>query len=219
MLVAKRSKTITCERDGKGWLVRFGDLECVVEDSVGMSYLAVLLSNPEYEISALELAAGPDTAPLDDGRRSEQPFLDEAAVRAYRARLSTLRVEIDEYEAKHDPVRAERARVEYDWLVSELVAASGLAGRPRRFADNEERARVSVGKAIRRAIARIEAAEPEIGEELRATVYTGMKCRYLPHRPPRLGNRRDSAARDIKPDQPLAAKASVGASRAARIAG
>jgi hypothetical protein len=212
MLVAKRAIAITCERDGKGWLVRFGDLECVVEDSVGMSYLSVLLRNPEYEISALELAAGPDTTPPDDGRRSEQPFLDEAAVRAYRARLSTLRSQIDEFTAMHDHVRAERARVEYDWLVSELVSASGLAGRPRRFADNGERARVSVGKAIRRAIGRIEAAEPGIGEHLRATVYTGMRCRYMPRRPAR-------PDRDIKPDQPLAARASVGASRAARIAG
>jgi hypothetical protein len=194
MLVAKRAIAITCERDGKGWLVRFGDLECVVEDSVGMAYLAVLLSNPEYEISALELAAGPDPASVDDGRRSEQPFLDEAAVRAYRARLATLRAEMDEYEAMNDSVRMERARVEYDWLVSELVAASGLGGRQRRFADNEERARVSVGKAIRRAIGRIEAAEAQIGEQLRATVYTGMKCRYMPHRPARLD-------RDIKPER------------------
>ncbi|HZM81976.1 MAG TPA: hypothetical protein VFC19_40165 [Candidatus Limnocylindrales bacterium] len=203
MLVANRAREITCERDGKGWLVRFGDLECAVEGSVGMSYLAVLLGNPGYEISALELAAGPEAAAIDDGRRSEQPFLDAAAVRAYRARLSTLRAEIDEYEAMHDPVRVERARVEYDWLVSELVSAAGLGGRPRRFADNEERARVSVGKAIRRAINRIAAVEPAIGEELRTTVHTGMRCRYQPHRS----------------GQPLAAKASVGARRAARIAG
>jgi hypothetical protein len=182
MLVGKTTTAITCERDGKSWRVRFGDLECVVEDSVGMSYLSILLDNPEYEISALELAAGPDAAVIGDRRRSEQPFLDEAAVRAYRARLSSLRAEIDEYEAMHDPVRVARARVEYDWLVSELVSAAGLGGRPRRFADNEERARVSVGKAIRRAISRIAAAEERIGEELRATVYTGMRCRYEPHK-------------------------------------
>ena len=276
MLVETTAIAITCERYGKGWLVRCGDLQCVVEDSVGMSYLSVLLDNPGYEISALELAAGPDAASVNDGRRSEQPFLDEAAVRAYRARLASLRAEIDEYEAMHDPVRVERARVEYDWLVSELVSAAGLGGRPRRFADNEERARVSVGKAIRRAINRIAAAEPGLGEQLRTTVHTGMRCRYQPHRQTRpigtairaeASSRQAAAARqdrDIKPDarpgqvgaasqtgasgpgqvraasqngsirpdlrpdtrargagagQPLAARASVGASRAARIAG
>jgi len=194
---------IKCERDGKGWLVRAGDVECTIEDSVGMAYLAVLLDNPGYEISALELASGQDATSVDDGRRSEQPFLDEAAVRSYRARLTALRAEMDEYQKMHDMVRAERARVEYDWLISELVSATGLGGRARRFADNEERARVSVGKAIRRAIGRIAAVEPGIGEQLRTTIYTGMRCRYQPRRN----------------TQPLAARASVGARRAARIAG
>lgn len=209
MLATKMARAITCERHGKGWLVCLGDLECVIEDSVGMSYLAVLLGNPGYEIPALDLAAGPDSAHLDDGRRSEQPFLDEAAVRAYRDRLAALRLEIEEYEANNDPVRAERARVEHDWLVSELVSASGLAGRQRRFTDNEERARVSVGKAIRRAIGRIAAAQPEIGETLRMTVHTGMRCIYHPYR---------AVARRAGQAQ-AAARASVGASRAARIAG
>jgi hypothetical protein len=44
----------------------------------------------------------------------------------------------------------------------------------------EERARISVGKAIRRALDRITAADPALGHELRMTVHTGLRCCYDP---------------------------------------
>jgi hypothetical protein len=179
----ERKEPITCQRDGKRWQVRFGGETWYIEDSLGMAYIAVLLANPGYEVSALELAAGPgmpNAAVVVGTAASAQPFLDEAAIRAYRARLSALQSEIDEYEAMNDPFRRERAQSEYDWLVSELVAALGLGGRARQFANNEERARVSVGKAIRRAITKVAGVAPEVGAELRATVQTGMRCSYQP---------------------------------------
>ncbi|MEV4218044.1 hypothetical protein [Nonomuraea sp. NPDC049725] len=43
-----------------------------------------------------------------------------------------------------------------------------------------ERARIAVGKAVRRALARIAEADPVIGVELRAAVRTGARCAYLP---------------------------------------
>jgi hypothetical protein len=58
--------------------------------------------------------------------------------------------------------------------------ATGLGGRPRTFSGGEERVRTAVGKAIRRATERIAIADPVIGEELRATVRTGVRCSYNP---------------------------------------
>jgi hypothetical protein len=62
------------------------------------------------------------------------------------------------------------------------VTAGPLGGGDpaRRFTGSEERARIAVGKAIRRAIRRVAAADPVIGEELRATVQTGLRCCYRP---------------------------------------
>jgi hypothetical protein len=37
-----------------------------------------------------------------------------------------------------------------------------------------------VGKAIRRALSRIAGVDPVIGEELRASVQTGLRCCYRP---------------------------------------
>ena len=64
---------------------------------------------------------------------------------------------------------------------ADLVAGlAGLGGRTRTFPDQPERARVAVGKAIRRALARITAADAVIGEHLRQTVHTGVRCSYWP---------------------------------------
>jgi hypothetical protein len=79
-----------------------------------------------------------------------------------------------------DRAAAERLIVERDWLIAELAAAAGMGRRSRIFTGGEERARVAVGKAIRRAVARISEADPELGAHLRATVQTGMRCTYTP---------------------------------------
>ncbi|MFI6133299.1 hypothetical protein [Micromonospora sp. NPDC051141] len=175
---------LSCERRGLRWHLHLGDRAAVLDASKGMTYLASLIANPGFEISAVELAAGPGTAAdslngsLTTG--SSQPVLDEAAKRAYKARLSQLDDAIAEYEAHNDLVRAERARAERGWLIEELAAVTGLGGRTRSFADAAERARISVGKAIRRAVMQATAVDPVIGDHLRSYVRTGMRCCYMP---------------------------------------
>jgi hypothetical protein len=168
---------LTCRRRGLYWELRLGSGTVLPQDCRGMAYLAELIANPGYEIPAADLAAGPVLAPRAG---AAQPVLDQAAREAYRRRLLELDAAIDEGDARNDRARAERARDERAWLIEELAAATGLAGRPRRFADEAERARISVGKAIRRAIARIAAMDETIGGHLHHTVRTGLRCTYLP---------------------------------------
>ena len=66
----------------------------------------------------------------------------------------------------------------HDFLIPRVAA--GLPARTRSFPDEGERARVAVGKAIRRALARIAEADAVIGEHLRETVHTGVRCSYWP---------------------------------------
>jgi len=169
---------VFCRREGRSWQVSMGDHAATVAHSVGLAHLAVLLANPGHEIPAIDLVAGgPGTETPDD---SAQPVLDERARRQYRDRMTELDTDIDEAEAANDLERAARLRGERDWLISELTAATGLAGRTRHFTDAKERARVAVSKAVRRAVDRIERAEPAIGAELKATVQTGLRCSYRP---------------------------------------
>jgi hypothetical protein len=179
-----RPRLVVCRRHGRQWWIELGGRGALVEHSRGMSHLATLLANPGYEIPAVELAAGPgplNPVAAEGAASSIQPVLDDVARCEYRQRLSELQAEIDEYESSNDIDRATKVRAERAWLVAELAAATGLSGRVRQFANSEERARIAVGKAIRRALGRITAADPAIGDELRATIATGLRCCYRPH--------------------------------------
>lgn len=165
-------------RHGRHWQVELGGRMALVDHSVGMGHLATLVGNPGREIPAADLAAGA-CRPAGQGD-SAQPMLDDLARDTYRQRLAELQEEIDELESMHDLERAAAVRLEREWLISELAAATGIGGRARPFADGDERARIAVGKAIRRALARIEAVDAVIGEELRACVQTGVRCSYRP---------------------------------------
>lgn len=175
-----RAPMIVCRRRGRQWRIELGGRVALVEQSVGMRHLATLIANPDSEIRACDLAAGPGGGPDDGDGASAQPLLDDLARRTYRQRLATLQDEIEELEAMNDAERAAALRAEREWLVDELAAATGMGGRTRRFTGHEERARIAVGKAIRRAVNRIAAADPVIGDELRATVQTGLRCSYRP---------------------------------------
>jgi hypothetical protein len=172
---------VVCRRRGRHWRVELGSRSVLVEHSVGMRHLASLLLNPGYEILATDLAAGAgllDAAgAAEAAEASPQPVLDELARQKYEQRLEQLRAEIEERGPAGD---ADALRVERDWLIAELAASAGLGGRSREFAGNPERARIAVGKAIRRALTRIAAADSVIGTELRATIQTGMRCCYRP---------------------------------------
>ncbi|MEV4356118.1 hypothetical protein [Nonomuraea sp. NPDC049625] len=165
-------------RHGRHWQVELGGRLALVDHSVGMGHLATLVANPGREILAADLAAGSWTREPEGG--SAQPVLDDQARDMYRQRLGQLEAEIDELESMNDLERAAGLRLEREWLVAELTAATGIGGRARPFTGSEERARIAVGKAIRRALARISAVDQAIGEELRATVQTGLRCCYQP---------------------------------------
>jgi len=173
---------IRCAREGWAWRISLGERSILVKHSVGMFHLAVLIANPLQEIRAADLAAGLATLGPTVGRavNSVQPVLDHEAVQAYRRRLEQLPREIEEHEERGALQQAARARKEREWLEEQLSGAMSIGGRPRAFTDESERARIAVGKAIRRALDRITAVDPEIGGYLRRTVRTGVRCSYWP---------------------------------------
>jgi hypothetical protein len=165
------------QRVGRKWRLTLRGRGVLVEDSIGMVHLAVLIANPRQEIQAADLVAGLAGLSGTSGEAgAAQRVLDPEAIAEYRSRLKRLDTEIDELE----PDRTRQARAERDWLVAQLSSAAGLGGRTRAFPDQPERARVAVGKAIRRALARITEADGVIGEHLRQTVHTGVRCSYWP---------------------------------------
>ena len=144
-----------CRRVGRKWRLTLRNHSVLVDDSVGLAHLAVLVSNPRQEIRAVDLVAGLaglSSAVGDPG--TAHPVLDRAAIGEYKSRLNRLDAEIDQLESA-DSARAASTRDERDWLTAQLASAAGFGWRTRSFPDQPERARVAVGKAIRRALARI----------------------------------------------------------------
>ena len=167
-----------CARAGRQWRITAGNRTALVADSIGMLHLAVLIANPRREIRAADLVAGlASLAGAPGDAAVPHHVLDREAISEYTNRLKQLGAEI---ESAGDEDQAARARAERDWITAQLAGAAGFAGRVRSFPDQGERARVAVGKAIRRALAHIAEADPVVGEHLRQTVHTGMRCSYWP---------------------------------------
>ena len=171
-----------CSRVGRKWRLTLRNHSVLVDDSVGLAHLAVLVNNPRQEIRAADLVAGlAGLSTAADELGTAHPVLDRDAIAEYKNRLNRLEAEIAELASTDpDPVRAASAREERDWLTAQLASATGFGGHPRSFPDQPERARVAVGKAIRRALARVTEADPVIGEHLGQTVRTGVRCSYWP---------------------------------------
>jgi hypothetical protein len=165
---------LTCRRAGRLWRVEAAGRATSVPHSVGMGYLAQLVDHAGREIAAIELASGHQMS----DRSSRQVLIDDDSRDRYRRAIEDLDDEIADAERGADTERATRARMQLDLLLDELARATGLGGRDRCFADEAERARVSVHKAIRRAIDRIGDADPAIGRLLGRRVRTGVRCVY-----------------------------------------
>ena len=138
---------------GGHWEVAHGDELAIVSDSVGMGYLATLLRHPHEDVRAALLAGAVE-------EQGPQPVLDDRAREAYRRQVAELQREIDEADAFADIERAAARRAEFDALLEELTQVVRPGGRSRAFTDADERARTSVQKALRRAIAAIGVGAP-----------------------------------------------------------
>jgi tetratricopeptide (TPR) repeat protein len=181
-------------REGDYWTVAFDEHTVRVRDLKGMRYLARLLAEPGREFHVLDLvsterghtAAGgrpPEAGLSYPGFGDAGPLLDAPAKEAYRRRLAEIEDDIGEALATGDDERAAQANVERDLLIGELSRAVGLGGRDRRAADASERARASVTRAVRQAIARIRQHHPALGTHLDRAISTGTYCAYLPDSP------------------------------------
>jgi tetratricopeptide (TPR) repeat protein len=189
--VARSPEIGTFRREGDYWTIEFEGDAFRVRDAKGLHHVARLLALPGREIHALDLASSDgqgrasgrptsaDGLAIDD-MGDAGPALDSEAKAAYQARLADLREDLAEAEAWNDPERIARNQAEISALTSELASAVGLGGRDRRTASSAERARVSVTRAIRSAMARIAEHSPTLGAHLEATIRTGTYCSYTP---------------------------------------
>ena len=154
--------------------VAFAGREAVLPDLTGLRHVARLLAEPGREFHVLDLLG----AGLRDA--GALPHLDAEAREAYRRRLQEVQDDLAEAEANHDTARAELAQRDRDYLISELTRAVGLGGRDRGSGTPQERARTTITRSIRYALARLRDIHPELASHLDRTINTGTYCSYTP---------------------------------------
>ena len=162
-------------RLGATWEVTWRGVTVHVPDSKGVRDLALLLARPRTPVSVLDLSGPGRVHGADLG-----PVLDEQARTAYRERLRELSDDLAEAEDRNDLARAEKLRVEQDFLTQELAGALGLGGRARSAGDPVERSRKAVSMRIGAAVKVIDGVHPALGRHLRASIHTGRQCVYEP---------------------------------------
>jgi hypothetical protein len=187
---ARAGRADVFRREGEYWGVVYDRDAFRMKDSKGLRYLARLLAEPGRDLHVLDLVSAERGAEpfvrVDDPELVKGGFgdageiLDPRAKAEYRRRLDELEAELEEAKAFADPERAVRIEAEREFLLRELSAAIGLGGRPRRAASSAERARVSVTRAIRAALARIREHSPGLAEHFDRTIHTGSFCSYTP---------------------------------------
>ena len=177
--------------EGDHWRITFEGDTVRLRDLKGLRHLSRLLARPRCDIHVLDLVAmerhehaegRPPDADLavsaDLGSAGE--LLDRSARAAYRRRVSEIDEDIEEARALGDLDREAQADAERTFLVRELARATGLGGRARYAGVAADRARVTVTRAIRRAMSRIRQHSPALGDHLEHSIRTGSSCRYDP---------------------------------------
>lgn len=190
-------------RDGATWMVTFEGITQSLLDSKGMRYIAFLLEHQGEEFHVLELAQQVDGAPPPDTRylrmTAEQleaegiPVADRTSQREitgdkYRTeteqKVRELQAMRDLAEARGDEDAASAAQDEIDGYLSALAAGIGRGRRHREFADEGERARQRVQKAVYGSLRSIKKHLPKLHAHLKASMLPlGYTVRYRPASP------------------------------------
>lgn len=177
---------------GDFWSVSLDGEGHHLKDSIGLRYLRQLLASPGSEMHVLDLVGSAqgdgDTSSAKSRFAARNlghagPALDSEAKAQYRRRIAELQEELEEAESWSDSGRASRAREDLEALAEQLARSTGLGGRDRLAASASERARISVTKAVKGSIRRIEREDPALGRHLRSAVRTGVFCSYSPEDP------------------------------------
>ncbi|HEY1831078.1 MAG TPA: hypothetical protein VGG38_12635 [Acidimicrobiales bacterium] len=172
-LTARSSRDASLQSCQGGWRVAVDARATLLPARVGFSYLAELIDRPGQDLDVISLSSGG----VLQGCAPDE-IADEQALSSYRRRVR----ELDAILGRDglDPSVAASYRRELTDLMAVLRSSVGLGGRTRVFIDDNERARTAVRKALIRALAAIESVEPGLGHHLRASVVTGITCRYTP---------------------------------------
>ncbi len=156
---------------GEFWQATFAGETQHFKDSVGMKYIARLLSEPHKDIPAVtlhSLQSGIDPLVMTG---SSGELLDEQARQEDGQRFRDLQEEFRKARENDDLAQIESLELEMDQLTNAVTEATGLGGRSRQKTDIEK-IRKSVREAISRDMRRIGKKHEALGNHLTTFIDT-----------------------------------------------
>lgn len=164
---------------GSHWFIQYqGCREFSVPNSLGMRYIVSLLYRPRMAVAAFHLKLLDDCINSDSSYSSSSPLCDQEALADYRQRLLEISEEIRLAELNHDLAQLSQLKEEHRVILAETIRVVGWSGQIRESGEND-RARMSVQRAIKRARDNIRKASPQLGRHL-DQIKTGLQIVYEP---------------------------------------
>ena len=171
--VSRGAPSVQLTSEGDTWKLEGLGETVRLDDRKGVHYLERLLREPNRELHVLDLLSIDEVS--DAGA-----ILDPKAKSDYRARIETLKDDLDEARRFGDRGRIEKYEAEMEAIAEQLAQGVGLGGRDRKAASTAERARINVQRRLRDVLDRVSTHAPTLGKWLTASIKTGTYCSYVP---------------------------------------
>lgn len=192
----------TFRRNGEHWQIWFDGKTTTLRDGVGPRHVALLLARPGQRMHAMDMLLADAhrsgrgasvVSPSQVGDADEVGLsirrtpatsggrtVDRKVVPSCRARLERIDGEIAAAESAGNPALIAELKEEAEKINRYIGSVIDLRGNPRPTADDDERARTTVMKAIKRTTKRLKERHPALALHLMKHVETGFTCVYNP---------------------------------------
>lgn len=161
--------------------VAFDSEPVVIQESPGSFYIAALLAAPHRIIQAIHLESMWTAINAAASTGSRGTKIDAEAKQNYESKIRSLTEEIEDIAALGGGDRLEELLSERDAIVETLRSATQRGNELREDTD-ANRARNSVGAAIRRSMKVIAKEHPPLAEHLTLSLSLGLELAYSPAR-------------------------------------
>ena len=169
-------------KTGDFWTVRFNGQFTTIKDTVGLAYIAQLLSSPCRKVFAPDLLEAITGEPAVSHVGSAGAQTDQQTLNDVKQNFLDTQGELDEAERNNDFAAQERLQQELDRLTNYLKQVKGFGGRAREASDDADKIRRAMTQAIGRTIDSLKADDklPAAAKHLENAIKTGLFMSYEP---------------------------------------
>lgn len=170
---------------GEYWNIVYDEKSIHPKNSKGFEYIHYLLSNPEKEIHVLQIV-GVDENLSKGLSKNTGTLLDNLTTEQLKDRYENLEEELEDKEIPKSDETIAGIMEEMKMITKILTAGLDKRGQLRKFADEAERTRKAVSKAIKESLDKIKdkkEGHPALWKHFHKTIHTGAYCSYKPEHP------------------------------------